>query len=196
MSDYLSILKSLSKAINFVCSKCLSEYTYFSDLWCRFVCSEVSLMISNVSLGHYVDAVRGLKVVIEGSIQSLYYLSRYGLDDGAILAEVRRRQKSATSFNIKMLGKIRGLHSRVRKDLLKLYLKVAEFSHPTSKVIKLGSRGREAMAEELFNEVLRDVCDYVAYSAIRLCGKGSVPQELIDELMAMGFKRVIKYLRS
>ncbi len=196
LSECIKVLKSLSRVLNYVCSNCLVSTTYYKDLWCKYVCSEVQLVISNISLGHYVDALRGLKAVMEGSIQSLYYFTRYGLEEGAIAVEAKRRQRSATSFNIKMLGKIRGLHAKTKKDILKLYLKIAEFSHPTSKVIKLSMKSREEVAREVIKEVINDVCDYAAYSAVRLCGKEVVHPELIDELLARGFRRATKYLRS
>ncbi len=184
-------LKFMSRLIVSTLDKCDLRLTYYISLL-KLMENEVTLMRENLRIKHYIDLLRSLKVVIEASIQLLYYFNKYGVSEEGVLREVRRREKSATTFNIKMINKIRDLHLSIKKEIVRTYLNISEFTHPTRSLLLI-HEGKYANREEL-QILLHKSTDIVTYCILRVCGTSIINDELMKLVNELGLERSLKYI--
>jgi len=172
-----------------VLSGCDLRLPYYTDML-KLMRSEVLLMFDNLRNNHYIDLLRSLKVVIEASIQLFYYFSKYGINEEGILREVKRRERSATTFNIKMVSKIRDLHLNIRKEIIKTYLAICEFTHPTRNLLLIHKR----KSKKILHDFLRRSADIMTYCLLRVCGANLVNDDLLRMINRLGLERSMRYI--
>ena len=184
-------LEFMSKLIISTLDKCDLKLTYYINLL-KLMGNEVALMCENLRIKHYVDLLRSLKILIEASIQLLYYFSKYGVNEEGVSREVKRREKSATTFNIKMIGKIRDLHLSIKKEIIKTYLDISKFTHPTKNLLLIHER--KHIDENELRTLLHRATDIVAYCILRVCRVSIVSNELLRAINELGLERSLKYI--
>ena len=183
----INYLKRYLNLLDALCKECLASNTYLEMLWCRLIKKEVELMINNLKHNHHLDVARSLKLLLECGIQSLYLYSKYEGDSDKIFKELRRRSRLGVSFNMSMISRIPNLNPRVKKELVKTYLEVSKYVHPTIELLNY----EEGIA---LKQLITRSLDMTTYLACRICGKEKVlaVKSLILEL---GLERSAKYLR-
>ncbi len=186
LSNYL---RKYLELLGLLCRGCLGSNDYLKKVWCDLVRSEVELMIKNLDQGHQKDVIRSLKLILECSIQSSYLYLKHGGNTDKILNELKRRDKLGTSFNMSMISRIPNLNPRIKKEIIRAYLDVSTYVHPTIKLI-MNCEGRTIPLQPLICRSL----DIATYLACRLCGR-EITANIKNLVSELGFERCAKYLR-
>jgi hypothetical protein len=109
------------------------------------------------SLGDAYCAYSWLRLGLEAAIQYAYYVLQ-GVGWEEALQRIARRSKGAASFTATMIKMLRGVHGSRRRWILRVYLGLGEWLHPSISVHRVG--GRIILDEGLVREVL-DAISYV-----------------------------------
>ncbi len=151
-------------------NRCFKDSKYLENVWDKAVSGSLAMLSENVSSGHIADVMRILKFILEAAVQSLYLFVKNNGDDEKIWRELRVRGRHATSFNARMIANLPDTPRQIRKDILKTYLAVAKYSHPTYEVLADPNIlvVMKVLPKDIL-ELLRQALDYVAYIALRLC---------------------------
>lgn len=72
-----------------------------------------------------------LKLLLEAMVQYIYIRS-IGIEDP--IAYVRRRSRGYASFSVTMIKRLRNVHGSKKRWILKIYLQIAKFVHPSDMV--------------------------------------------------------------
>ncbi len=102
-----------------------------------------------------------LRLLLEASVQYAYYLLM-GFSEHDLLSLVARRERSYASFTATMVKRLKGVHGSRKKWILRTYLRLGEYTHPTTKVWS----GALILDEDLLVEAL-DAVTYVLLFARR-----------------------------
>ena len=93
---------------------------------------------------------------LEAATQYAYYLLQ-GVGWSEALERIRRRSRAAASFTATMIKRLRGVHGSRRRWILRVYLWLGEYLHPSAEMH--AASGEPGLREELVREVL----DAIAY---------------------------------
>lgn len=159
---------------------------------CRLMELIVGNARRNIGQGHIVDYVRDLRLLLETAIQATYLYMKHRGDQKAIESELRRREKTATIFNAKMISRIPGLHGIIKRRILRLYLKLAEYTHPTNKLV-------EALATNNIpglRELTTNTIDYVTYLLLITCKTRKLSEELLLQARRYNLEKTLRYLEK
>lgn len=187
--EILQLLLSYLNKVLLELSNCLSKYPHFyrAKILLKHVIENI---VENIEHDHLVDAIRDLRLILEIIVQTTYLHMKHRGDQKAIEHELSRREKTASIFNAKMITDIPGLHGVVKKDILKLYLKLAEYTHPTSKLLEVLTTKDLLKLQELALKTI----DYTTYLLLVLCGKNYLDNKLVHEARKYNLERTSKYL--
>ena len=150
-----------------------------------------------------VDSLRVLKFIIEAAVQSLYLLVKNEGNEEAIWRELRLRGKHATSFSVRMIVNLPNTSGLIKKDILRVYVEIAKYSHPTYKILSnpIILATEETSSFRMVLELTKQALDYVAYLALRICKLRSClmhPELSIESIhnyvCSMQLKRACKYV--
>jgi len=189
LKETIQLLLSYLNEVLLELDNCLNKYPHFyrAKILLKHVIENI---MENVKHDHVVDAIRDLRLILEIIVQTIYLHMKHKGDQKGIERELLRREKTASIFNAKMITNIPGLHGVIKKDILKLYLKLAEYTHPTSKLL-------EALTIKDFSEpqelAVRTI-DYSIYLLLMLCGKSYLSNELAHKARKYNLERTSKYL--
>lgn len=186
--EIIQLLRYLNEVL-LELNNCLSKYPHFyrTRILLKHVIEDI---MENIKYNHIVDTIRDLRLMLEIIVQTTYLHMKHKGDQKAIEQELSRREKTASIFNAKMITGIPGLHGVVKKDILKLYLKLAEYTHPTSKLLKVLTTKDFPKLRELATKTI----DYTIYLLLTLCGKNYLSNKLIHEARKYNLERTSKYL--
>jgi len=188
--EVIKYLKLLSNIIANLKGSCDLRLSYYDKIL-KLMAKELHYALDNLKYRHYADFMRNLKVILESAIILTYYFTKYRHQEEYLLKEVHRRSRAATTFNIKMIGKIKGLHGIIKKEIINAYLKVSEYSHPTNGLSRIHEDTLKYLSE--MYKLVNEVVDYVIYLFLLLCRDGV--KKFKDAVVALNLRRSGKYIR-
>jgi hypothetical protein len=123
-----------------------------------------------------------LRLALEAAIQDAYY-KLLGVEAGEAERRIAVRSRYYASFTASMIKGLKGVHGSRRRWLLRVYLKLGDWLHPTSKLHSAG--GMPVLDAELVREVL----DAIGYTLL-LAGY-SIPSQSLAS--SCGFEKSSRY---
>jgi hypothetical protein len=100
-----------------------------------------------------------LRLAMEAAVQEAYY-KLLGVEPGEAERRIAVRSRYYASFTASMVKQLRGVHGSRRRWLLKVYLRLGEWLHPTAKLHK--ARGTPPLDDSLLLEAL----DAIGYTLL------------------------------
>lgn len=146
----------------------------------------------NIEQEHVIDYVRDLRLLLEIAVQTAYLYMKHRGDYKAIEGELRRREKTAATFNAKMITRTPGLHGVVKKRILGLYLKLAEYTHPTTRLVEVLEASNISGLEELTANTI----DYTIYLLLVTCKAKRLSKELLLQARRYNLEKTLRYLEK
>ncbi len=143
---------------------------------------------ANLEQGHLLDYIRDLRLLLETCIQLSYLNLKHRGNVEAALRELSRRKKTASVFNAKMITKIPLIHGSIKTRVLQLYLELAEYSHPSERLLKVEE------AKDKIIEFTRSVVDYSIYILLVAFNAKDRARTIIDEAKKYNLERTLRYL--
>ncbi len=113
-----------------------------------------------------------LRIGLEAATQYAYYLLQ-SVGWTEALERIRRRSRAAASFTATMIKRLRGVHGSRRRWILRVYLELGEYLHPSAEMH--AASGEPGLRDELVREVL----DAVAYLCLIARRELRVPGGLV-----------------
>jgi hypothetical protein len=100
-----------------------------------------------------------LRLALESTVQYTYY-KLLGVEWSEALKRISKRSRFAASFSATMIKELKGVHGSRKKWIMRVYLRLNEWLHPSIQMISLG--GINIVDWDLVREVL----DVIAYLAV------------------------------
>ncbi len=100
-----------------------------------------------------------LRLALEAMVQHAYY-KLLGVSEEEAERRIRVRSKYYASFTVNMIRRLRGVHGARRRWLIKVYLRLGEWLHPTARLRKAAG---SPPADPL---LLMEVLDAIGYLAL------------------------------
>lgn len=142
----------------------------------------------NLEQEHLLDYLRDLRLLLETCIQLSYLSLKHGDNVESALRELGRRRRTASIFNAKMITKMPLIHGSIKNRILHLYLELAEYSHPTERLLEVGE------TKDKIVELTRSVVDYSIYTLLVAFNAKNYARDIVDEAKKYNLERTLKYL--
>ena len=139
------------------CTRLVAERVCEGNGFRRLLCRVLSELARCLELGMTLACYALLKLAVETAVQHAYY-SLQGVAFEEALPLIRRRSRAAASFTATMVRRLKGVHGPRKAWVLKTYLRVAEYVHPSARLHEAG--GEPGVDEALFLGAL-DVVTYL-----------------------------------
>ncbi|RLE55288.1 MAG: hypothetical protein DRJ40_08890 [Thermoprotei archaeon] len=181
---YHSIMSLLSKVLRHL----PDEY----GMWERPVATSLALGLALIDSGCVVLGCYLLRYCLEAVIQLHYFTwlaSRRGIPIRELLAKYSRFGRA---FWLKMIRDVPGLPGVYRKQLARVYIELAHYTHPSTESLALLSRTGPVPAR--ISDVARDVVDFVMYFLLHHVDEGSLRDLDPEEFSSLGLTRAAKYV--
>ncbi len=154
----------------------LKYITHYEELiWCKLVPMLLKKLVKDIDERIVANIAFDLKMLIESVVQATYLLLKHKFNEVSIRSELSRRTKTAATFTAKMITELPNTPGPIKRQILNMYLKVSEYTHPTLKLLErahllLNTQSREDIEKEVI-EITKGVIDIVMYLYLRLYRK-------------------------
>ena len=128
----------------------------FSDSFHRLLCSVLEELERCIGCGLRSACSALVKLALEIAVQRAYY-ALLGVGEEEALRRISVRSRGAASFTASMVKGLRGVHGSRKSWIMRVYLAVSEYVHPSR---RLHGQGSTSMIP---GELLREALDVVAY---------------------------------
>ena len=128
-----------------------------------------------------------LRLALEAAIQRAFY-RLMGIEWGEALKRISHRSRFAASFTASMIKNLRGVHGVRKRWILRTYLRLGTWLHPSVEMRRCG--GRPPLDEELVVDVLDAITYLCSYAA------GGVPKNLAEVSELCTLRNTAKLLRK
>ncbi len=94
-----------------------------------------------------------LKLLLESIAQVVYY-RLLGVEGQELLQRVTRRSKAYASFTATMIARLRGVHASRRRWVMRVYLRLSEYTHPSTRLWRWNVGVEEDLVWEALDAIL------------------------------------------
>ncbi len=124
-----------------------------SSFFIRTLCRVFEEFSRCLECGLAVACYALLKLMLETAVQHAYY-DLIGVSDEEALKRITKRSRGAASFRATMIKGLKGVHGSRKNWMLKLYLALSEFTHPSDRLHKGFPQLNEDLVLEVFDAIL------------------------------------------
>mgnify|MGYP000409697182 CR=1 FL=1 len=130
-----------------------------------------------------------LKLLYETILQKAYYILQ-DISEEDFYKIIRKRTKAYASFKATMITRLKGVNGVFKKKILKTYLKVSQYTHPSITIHKAYPR--------LDYELILTILDHIIYFEILINRErvASKANRLRDLICSLGLMKSCKKLSS
>lgn len=181
---YHDIMSLLGKVLKYL----PDEYS----VWRKSIATSLAIGLALIDSGCVVLGCYLLRYCLESVIQLHYFTwlaSRKGIPIRELLAKYSRFGRA---FWLKMIRDVPGLPGVYRKQLARVYIELAHYTHPSTESLALLSRTEPIPAR--ISDVARDVVDFVIYLLLHHISEDSLRDLDPGALSSLGLTRAAKYV--
>lgn len=161
MGPSLGVVKMVRDADPHALARCLEMVSGALSSCDALVAAALVRAAGSLSTGDVFCTYAWLKLALEAAVQRAYY-TMLGVPWEEALRRIARRSRSAASFTASMVRQLRGIHGVRRRWVLRTYLRLGTWLHPSIEMRRAG--GLVTLDEEL----VRDVLDAIAYLCLTI----------------------------
>jgi len=198
MNKYEQLVLDTIKCLNLVYKDLKHNTIYESLIWGRLIPFLLEKLAKDVNEKRNIDIAFDLKLIIESAIQATYLLLKHKFNEANIRRELSRRTKTASIFTAKMITELPNTPGPIKKQILNIYLRISEYTHPTQKIMeKISTIATTNSLDPDVRELIKETIDLTMYLFLRLYRK-QVPALTLSILNNLsytyGLNRTKKYL--
>lgn len=161
--------------------------TYSYKVW-KEILPKFLKKILNFQLIDY-ELIFYLRFIFETVIQFFYMKQKYNLNSEMIWKDLKIRENKGSSFSIRMITDMRDTPGIIKKEFLKHYLQLAEFLHPSYKVIQCVDLNK-CTDMNMIEQLILKTIDLILYIYLRVYG---VDQKICSLCHEYDLKRCLKF---
>jgi len=198
MNRYEQLVLDTIKCLNLVHKDLKYNTVYESLIWNKLIPLLMEKLAKDISERRNIDIAFDLKLIIESAIQATYLLLKHKFNEINIKRELSRRTKTASIFTAKMIAELPNTPGPIKKQILNIYLKISEYTHPTLRIMeRISAMITLSDLDPDIRELIKETVDLTIYLLLRLYKEqvSALTLSILNNLSyTYGLNRTKKYL--
>ncbi len=198
MNRYEQLVLDIIKCLNLVHKDLKYNTVYESLIWNKLIPLLMEKLAKDISERRNIDIAFDLKLIIESAIQATYLLLKHKFNEINIKRELSRRTKTASIFTAKMIAELPNTPGPIKKQILNIYLKISEYTHPTLRIMeRISAMITLSDLDPDIRELIKETVDLTMYLLLRLYKEqvSALTLSILNNLSyTYGLNRTKKYL--